>query len=123
MPSLDGQNTGGLAEEWTAVEQALDSPARRRVLSYLDQAGGPVTIDELAEHVAKHAGQFESRMWGLHDTDTELRWVHLPALAKADLVEWEPDDETVRLDEYARELPLFSPLSDRVVQTDDPHWS
>ncbi|MCT9097358.1 hypothetical protein [Haloarchaeobius sp. HME9146] len=114
---------GGLAEEWAEIERALDSPARRRVLSYLQQTGEPTTVDELVEHVAKHTGEQQSRMWGRHDADTALRWVHLPTLSKAELVDWGPDDETVELNEYARQLPLFSPLSDRVVETDDPSWA
>ncbi|WP_267640201.1 DUF7344 domain-containing protein [Haloarchaeobius amylolyticus] len=122
MPTLDRSTEGGLEAEWEAVEHALDSPARRRVLSYLEQAREPVDLDELAEYVAKHTTGPESNLWGVHDTYTELRWVHLPELAKADLIAWEPDDDTVELDAYAMDLPLFSPLSDRVVRTDGEQW-
>jgi DNA-binding transcriptional ArsR family regulator len=83
------------------VFDALGEPRRRRVLYALSDQSGPTDVQTLAEVLAeREEGRADpGRIQRVHLT---LVHNHLPRLAEAGLVEYDPDGETVeraRLDD------------------------
>jgi hypothetical protein len=83
-----------LASRTDTVVAALANHRRRAILTYLQQAqSGTATVEELASFIAEHAdGQSSTPL----DTDGQnitmsLHHVHLPKLADANLITYEPD--------------------------------
>ncbi|PSP75123.1 hypothetical protein BRC81_16730 [Halobacteriales archaeon QS_1_68_20] len=79
------------APDWDAVLDALTDERRRIVLTALYRAGEPTTPTELAAEVAAKVGD-EASVEAVH---RNLHHVHLPKLAAAGLVEYDPDAGTV----------------------------
>jgi hypothetical protein len=70
---------------------------RRRALAYLRERERPVTVEELAQHVAaaEHAGGETVSAADRKRVVTSLYHVHLPKLVRAGLVSWtDPDERT-----------------------------
>lgn len=80
----DGRGTAKSERGRDEVLRALARSTRRRVLRYLDEAGGDVDVTELAGHLADEQSVRERTAASLHH-------VHLPKLDDCGLVEYDPE--------------------------------
>lgn len=80
----------------------LGSERRRAVLSSLADSDGPVAVDELVDDVAE--GERPDPGPGSHRDriTTDLHHVHLPILADAGVIDYDPVAGTVRYDPPAK---------------------
>lgn len=89
--------------DWNEIFRALASERRRRVLQSLFDGNGEMTVDELATRLdddpSTDGGTDESIVAFLHHSA-------LPTLSEADLVDWEPPEESVSLNALAYRLPI-----------------
>ena len=90
------------------VFSLLSNQRRRYTIHYLKREDDPVTLGELAEHVA--AWELEKDVAELTSTErkriyTSLQQTHLPTLERAEMVTF--DDRTIELTENARELDVY----------------
>lgn len=79
---------------------ALADPRRRQVCRSIARADEPVvTLDELASTIGS-TGEPDAASsapdWSPHDVRTTLHHVHLPKLDDADVVEYSPEEQSVR---------------------------
>lgn len=81
------------ASAWEDVIDALADPQRRAVVAALDDAGGALSEASLVREVV---GRVPDRSVPAHDVEVALRHVHLPKLVDASLVEYLPEEGTVR---------------------------
>lgn len=86
----------------------LSNQRRRYTIHYLKREDEPVTLGELAEHVA--AWELEKDVSELTSTErkriyTSLQQTHLPTLERAEMVTF--DDRTIELTDNARELEVY----------------
>lgn len=72
------------------VLDALRDGYRRSVLAHLHERNRPVDVDRLSERISRADDDFTS-------TAVDLHHVHLPKLADAGLVEYDPGEKTVDL--------------------------
>jgi len=89
-----------LSPELTACFRAL-ADRRRRLLLYtlVSEPGHQATLDELADHLlAEDPRATEEERTALV---TELYHHHLPRLAHQDIVDFDPDEQTVRYRHHA----------------------
>lgn len=104
-----------LPDRWDRVYGALAEQCRRRILGHLQQAGGRAPVDEVVTALSSD-GQTSSGQ----DEDAlrvQLYHVHLPRLDRVGLVEWNRDEATVALTDWAAHVPLFDPLPNGLVGT------
>jgi len=97
--SSPSSSSDALLSRTDTVVAALANHRRRAVLTYLQQAqSGTATIEELASFVTEHEDEQSSTP---PDTDEQnvtvsLHHAHLPKLADADLITYDPDRGRVR---------------------------
>jgi len=89
----DGTITGTGRDE---LFGALAHRQRRRVLAVLRSAEGTLTLTDLALELARRDG--DGPVEGIDELRVSLYHQHLPKLASAGLVAFDPDAETVALD-------------------------
>lgn len=106
--TADGDALGTADEpSVSTIFDVLSARYRRYVLYYLGQQVGAVTVPELAGQLARwedatEPGWVERIATGLHHS-------HLPKLAAADAVRYDPESETVR---RASAADAFDPYLD-----------
>lgn len=88
-----------------AVAAVLADPRRRRVVDALGDLRPPVAIERLAEAVADR-DPAEVPDASVDDVATTLHHVHLPKLAAAGVVDYDPETTTVTAERTARLGPL-----------------
>lgn len=86
----------------------LSNHRRRYAIHYCKREDEPVTLGDLAEHVA--AWELDKDVEAITSTErkrvyTSLQQTHLPTLERADMIEF--DDRTIELTENARELEVY----------------
>jgi hypothetical protein len=92
--SLPSSSSNALVSRTDTVVAALANHRRRAILTYLQQSqSGTATVEELASFIAEHEDE-QSRT--TLDTDRQnimmsLHHTHLPKLADAGLITYEPD--------------------------------
>ncbi|WP_435358779.1 DUF7344 domain-containing protein [Haloarchaeobius sp. DFWS5] len=132
-----GERGSTISDEWEAIERVLESTMRRHVLSYLDRLDREASLAELAVYLSgpprylacdtdadltDSVDENSENSVAYRDAHARLKREHVPELLDAGLVVCDDEAEQIRLTDRARELPLFSPLNDKVVQTDGPAW-
>lgn len=93
----------------------LDDGRRRCVLACLIGRSGPIELNEVAELLSVALGSGTSAD-GPDDCDRlaiELHHVHLPKLAAAGLLEYEPEGRTVRVNETVERVKPYLDLDYR----------
>ena len=92
--SLPSSSSNALVSRTDTVVAALANHRRRAILTYLQQSqSGTATVEELASFIAEHKNE---RSRTPLDTDRQnimmsLHHTHLPKLADANLITYEPD--------------------------------
>ncbi|MFC6716465.1 hypothetical protein ACFQGT_19600 [Natrialbaceae archaeon GCM10025810] len=86
----------------------LSNHRRRYAIHYCKREDGPVTLGDLAEHVA--AWELDKEVQELTSAErkrvyTSLQQTHLPTLERADMIEF--DNRTVELTENAKDLEVY----------------
>ena len=86
----------------------LSNHRRRYAIHYCKREGEPVTLGELAEHVA--AWELDKDVQAITSTErkrvyTSLQQTHLPTLERANMIEF--DDRTIELTANARNLEVY----------------
>ena len=86
----------------------LSNNRRRYTIHYCKREDGPVTLGDLAEHVA--AWELDKEVDEITSTErkrvyTSLQQSHLPTLERANIIEF--DDHTIELTEEAAELEVY----------------
>ncbi|WP_455448960.1 DUF7344 domain-containing protein [Natrinema thermotolerans] len=86
----------------------LSNQRRRYTLHYCKREDGPVTLGDLAEHVA--AWELDKEVEEITSAErkrvyTSLQQTHLPTLERADVIEF--DDRTIELTDEAAELDVY----------------
>lgn len=90
--------------------RALADTTRRHTLAYLRDAGRPVPVPELAEHVAAATSQGDAAdVRDAVDVATSLHHVHVPQLTTLGLVEWVDDRRAVACTDRCEALPAAIP--------------
>jgi hypothetical protein len=100
---------------WDSVYGALATQCRRQLLGYLYQADGQASVDEVVTALST-----DDRASSALNEDTlrvHLHHVHLPRLETAGLVEWNREEATVALTDWADQDFLFGPLPNGLVGT------
>lgn len=97
----------------------LSNNRRRYAIHYCKREDGPVTLGDLAEHVA--AWELDKEVEEITSAErkrvyTSLQQTHLPTLEQADVIEF--DDRTIELTEEAAELDVYLD----VVPADSVPW-
>ncbi|MFC7250651.1 hypothetical protein ACFQJ5_12480 [Halomicroarcula sp. GCM10025324] len=89
--------------DWDNIFRALASEERRTVLQTLFDGNGEMALEELATELSDSpptdGGTDAAVLAHLHHTA-------LPALAKADLIDWDPQERTVSLNALVYRLPI-----------------
>lgn len=89
---------------------------RRNVLRYLSEHDADwVRVSELARSLPEMAGQ--SPREPVSDVVVELHHIHLPKLAEAGVVDYDPDARTVRYHEHAKLEALLAAVADDVEES------
>ncbi|WP_090506440.1 DUF7344 domain-containing protein [Natronorubrum sediminis] len=86
----------------------LSNQRRRYTIHYCKRENEPVTIGDLAEHVA--AWELDKEVTELTSAErkrvyTSLQQTHLPTLERADVIEF--DDRTIELTDEAADLEIY----------------
>ncbi|MFW5964764.1 MAG: DUF7344 domain-containing protein [Natronomonas sp.] len=98
-----------------AAFDLLSNARRRLALKYLLEQDTPVGIDELAAHVAAVENDTEAEQLDEKQrkrTYVSLYQTHIPKLAKAGVVEYDPDERTVKLNGYPRKITSYLSLEE-----------
>lgn len=98
----------GLSEE--QIFDVLQNERRRYVLQYLRQNGGPVSLGDLASHVA--AAEYDCEFDEVSSAQrkrvyTTLQQSHLPRLDEAGIVEFDANEGTITTTPQTRELTVY----------------
>lgn len=99
--TLPGDAHGSRGRSLDAVFETLASERRRNALYVLYQSAGPLSVSTLAEEVAELEGADAERV------ATALFHVHLPKLADIGVVEYDTDDEAVRLTDLSERFRRY----------------
>lgn len=115
----DKRNADQLSEE--TIFDVLRNRRRRYSLHYLKQENGPVDVRELVDNIA--AWENDKEEWGVSNDERQRVHVsmiqsHLPAMAEAELVDFDSDEKIVELTERAREIDIYL----EVVPEGDIDW-
>lgn len=100
----------------------LASQRRRRIVSYIDDCGGAVGLEELSRHIAVAEADRppeaveEATLTAVSDT---LYITHLPALIEHDIVTYDYDDGMIRATDRLEELATLVEKS----RHHRPRWS
>ncbi|ELY68752.1 DUF7344 domain-containing protein [Natrinema versiforme] len=86
----------------------LSNQRRRYTIHYCKQEDNPVTLGDLAEHVA--AWELDKEVEAITSAErkrvyTSLQQTHLPTLERADIIKF--DDRTIELTDEAAELDVY----------------
>ncbi|WP_320443122.1 DUF7344 domain-containing protein [Halosolutus halophilus] len=101
------------SDETAATSDLLADRYRRAVLRALDESGQPVSLNDLADRVAldeRSQDRGPIADWGdallgtRRRVHISLRHVHVPKLADAEVVDFDPDANTVALREPGADL-------------------
>ncbi|WP_276255403.1 DUF7344 domain-containing protein [Halomontanus rarus] len=100
-----GENTDSEPGE---IFSLLSNHRRRYAIHYCKREDEPVTLGDLAEHVA--AWELDKDVEAITSTErkrvyTSLQQTHLPTLERAAMIEF--DDRTIELTENAKELEVY----------------
>ncbi|EMA31017.1 hypothetical protein C444_08860 [Haloarcula japonica DSM 6131] len=98
----------------TTIFELLTSERRRRALQYLTQAVGAVPISDLADQLTLWEGEHTREQY--ERVCTSLFHVHLPKMADAGVVQYDPACETVHPQEAIEQITPYlelAGLSDR----------
>ena len=100
--------SGGESPGKGEIFDLLSSHRRRYVIHYCKREDEPVTVSDLAEHVA--ARELDKPVEELTSAErkrvyTSLQQTHLPTLAEAGMIEY--DNNEVSLTENARQLEVY----------------
>lgn len=112
MPTPTHKTSGGGSVSDLPVSQIFDLLAhgrRRRIIQYLQQGVGAVHISDVADQVALWEGEHTREHY--ERICTGLIHVHLPKLADANVVQYNPDTETVALLQSADQLRPYLSLA------------
>ena len=115
---LSGRDVPATGPSLDAVHRLLASARRRAVLSYLSASdGAAVDVEELVSVVAE--GERPAPGPGAHRdrVAADLHHVHLPKLADADVIDFDPVDGTVRYERTAA-IEAFLALGDAMQERD-----
>ena len=82
------------AGSWDADVEVLSDRRRREILSVLSESRGQLDIDELADRLAA-ADRASTGGADESDVRVSLHHVHLPKLASAGIVEYDPERRTI----------------------------
>lgn len=89
------------ADQMSRVCEVLSHPVRRSLLRVLRETG-PTTVERAASRLADGAGRPDGARAGGDRLDVALHHVHLPKMAAAGVVEYDPTSRTVAPDAPAR---------------------
>lgn len=98
-------NSTQQAIDWTPIYESLADDTRRMLLQFLTETTGAVDVVDIVDYLLdvdeqpwtdERAAQLELRLYH----------VHLPRLADAELVQWDPGQETVSLTDLGLQLPV-----------------
>jgi hypothetical protein len=98
------------------VSQAFDllRNARRRGVLYMLNRNGRMSVQAVARRITEWQSEADGSAPDVETVETSLVHSHLPKLDAAGVVEYDPDEETVELDESARDLdPLLQCTRER----------
>lgn len=112
IPNLSDRDVPDAGASLDEIHQLLANERRREILSYLTSyAGEQVDVDELVSVVAE--GERPSPAPGTHRerVEVDLHHVHLPTLADAGVVDFDPVAGTVVYEEIA-EIAAFLALGE-----------
>lgn len=113
----------GVEAKWERLSRTLSDHRRQLVLEYLNRSHGVVTVGELADRVSEweHVDEPSNASdHGTEDVYAVLSGDHLPLLEEVDLVEWDRETDALSLTDRAADLPLFTPLTPRLVGLSAP---
>ncbi|MFA9502057.1 hypothetical protein ACERIM_04670 [Natrinema sp. H-ect1] len=107
-PTTGGPTTDESRSQQGEIFDLLSNQRRRYTLHYCKREDGPVTLGDLAEHVA--AWELEKEVEEITSAErkrvyTSLQQTHLPTLERADVIEF--DDRTIELTDEAAELDVY----------------
>lgn len=97
----------------------LDRERRRYVLYYLKEAGGPVSVEELAAQIVaweNDSTREEVPDDAFEDVTLTLRHHHLPNASRAEYVEYDPDENVVRLSGTPTEFSIVLSVARAIEQ-------
>lgn len=117
IPTDNGMSTNHDSSDREPLSQdlvfdLLSSPRRRFVLYYLRSEAESMQLTDLADEVA--AWEYESTVEELTEQERKRAYVslyqtHVPKLAEAGLIDYDPDSGTVRLTDRVREVDEYLP--------------
>jgi len=98
----------GLSNE--EIFDMLQNERRRHVLQYLRQHGGPVSLGDLADHVA--AAEYDCLTDDVTSAQrkrvyTTLQQSHLPQMDEVGIVEYDSDEGVITTTEQTEELTVY----------------
>jgi len=103
-----GDSEDGLSNE--EIFDVLQNERRRYVLQYLRQHGGPVTLSELADHVA--AAEYDCLTDDVTSAQrkrvyTTLQQSHLPQMDGVGIVEYDSNEGVITTTDQTEELTVY----------------
>jgi len=92
------------------IFDVLQNERRRHVLQYLRQHGGPVSLGELADHVA--AAEYDCLIDEVTSAQrkrvyTTLQQSHLPQMDEVGIIEYDSDDGVITTTDQTEELTVY----------------
>jgi len=98
----------GLSNE--EIFDVLQNERRRHVLQYLRRHGGPVSLGDLADHVA--AAEYDCPTDDVTSAQrkrvyTTLHQSHLPQMDDVGIIEYDSDDGVITTTDYTEELTVY----------------
>ena len=104
------------------VFELLGRERRRYALYYLRQRDGPVTVEELAEAIAEW--ERDDAEHGPEDERFEevvlsLNHAHLPKIESADSIEYDRENDRVRIADTAGKAEIFISIAERLERPGD----
>ncbi|MCU4743884.1 DUF7344 domain-containing protein [Natronoglomus mannanivorans] len=104
----DGPSKKRTGSEQGEIFDLLSNHRRRYAIHYCKREDEPVTLGDLAEHVA--AWELDKEVEAITSAErkrvyTSLQQTHLPTLERAEMIEF--DDRTIELTENAKNLEVY----------------
>ena len=91
---LTNANGGTVELTETARHRLLESDQRRRALAVLDERSQPLSLEDLATHVAEQEADADASA-DVETVATTLHHIHLPKMATAGIVEYDPETHEI----------------------------